>query len=1193
MLNRRTRSLLLALFLVFTGSLVFAQDRQSKVSAKKPTAASMKAGAFIDVNAAGYPESAFSITQLVKDVLISGGSTCSAANVSNVVVSPNLAVTDQNRSWGYFNKATTNFPFAKGIVLTTGYARKTGNNFQGNLSDPLPSGGDADLATALNVNNANLRDATYIEFDFVPASTKVSFRYLFASKEYQSNFTCSISDGFALLLKKVGDPNYTNLALLPNGDPVSVTNIIPANLPCGPKNVQYFAGINNPQIETNFDGRTVPLTATATVIPGQTYHFKMVLADYQDSNFDSAVFLEAGSFDIGVQLLNPAGVELPSSINVCDNAPQVLTASVQGGGATYQWLLGTNPIPGATSASYTATQPGLYTVQVFLPGNTCPGTASVNIVGGTSPTVQNATLTACYTQGNATFNLTSAQTSISTTPGATFTYYINQSDAAAGNANTITNSTAFQSAGQTVYVLVKNGFCSKVAELQLVKAPQITATIATPSILTCTNSQTTLNASASTYPAGSTFTWTTTNGNIVSGANTLNPVVNTAGTYTLTISNTYQPGNITCTATANVTVTGDSAPPTTGLTASKILICSGESVTLTASGGVTYNWVGLTGNGNTQTVSPTTTTTYTVTAVGANGCVSQTPATITIQVSQPITVQNATLFKCYQAGGINYDLTEAQSQITTAPGVTFSYYLNVSDANAGNTNTIANPALFNSAGNQTIYVLVVNGGCRYVVNLQLLATPQTTLTIAQPQQITCNTPQITLNASASVIPAGSTIAWTTTGGGNIVSGANTLTPVVNAGGTYTLTVTNVNQPGNLNCSYTSNITVTQNTTLPVATVTSPVQQICPGESVTLTASGGATYNWVNLTGNGNTQVVSPANTTVYQVFAVGANGCISANPATITIVVGPPVAILAASKSKICVGESVTLTATGGVTYEWVGLPGNGNTQLVSPTVTTTYSVFALGGNGCKVENPTSITIEVVPAIESTLKDVYACAGDSGILDAGSGPNYTYLWNTGATTQTISVNTPGTYSVTISNGTCSKVFSAQLINPALPQFTNVTYENHILTISATNPTGGELEYSSNGGVTWQGSNIFYNMLDNNNYTLLVRVKDAKCGTTLSFFTFVIINAITPNSDGKNDTVDFSGISKYNNFAASIFDRYGQEVFKASKNETSWNGLLRGSLILPTATYWYRVQWENPASKKLEQRSGWILLKNRN
>lgn len=1201
MLNRRTKNLFLALLLVFVGSFANAQKgRDGKGVTSRQTPENMKAGAFIDVNTAAYPESAYSITQLVKDVLISGGSTCSAANVTNVSVSPNLAVTDQNRSWGYFNKATTNFPFAKGIILTTGYARKAGNDFQGTLSDILGSGGDADLAAALGVPNSQLKDATYIEFDFVPASTKVSFRYLFASKEYQTNFPCTISDGFALLLKKVGDP-YTNLAVLPGGaGPVSVTNIHPSTqyqtgdpLVCGAANISYFGGYNIPQIETNFNGRTVPLTATATVIPGQTYHFKMVLADYQDAEFDSAVFLEAGSFDIGVQLLNPAGVSLPSSINVCDNAPQTFTASVQGGGATYQWYLGTNPIPGATNASYTATQPGVYSVQVFLPGNTCPGTASITVVGGTSPTVQNATLTSCYTQGNATFNLTSAQSSISTTPGATFAYYVNQADAVAGNGNTIANPTAFSSPGQTVYVSVKNGFCSKVAELQLIKAPQITATIATPGVLTCTNSQVTLNASSSVYPTGSTFSWTTTNGNIVSGANTLNPVVNTAGTYTLTISNIYQPGNLACTGTANVTVTGDSAPPTTGLTASKVLICSGESVTLTASGGATYNWVGLPGNGATQTVSPTTTTTYTVTAVGANGCVSATPATITVQVTQPITVQNATLLKCYQNGGINYNLTEAQPQITTATGVTFAYYLNAADANAGNTNTIANPASFNSAGGQTIYVLVTNGGCKNVVTLQLLSTSQTTLTINPPQQITCTTPQITLNASSSVIPAGSTITWIATGGGNIVSGANTLTPVVNAGGVYTLTVTNVNQPGNLNCTYTANVTVTQNTTAPVTTVTSTALQICSGESVTLTASGGATYNWTGLTGNGNTQVVSPTSTTTYTVFAVGANGCVSATPATITIIVAPPVAVLTASQMKICAGESVTLTATGGVTYEWIGLPGNGSTQIVSPTSTTTYSVFALGGNGCKVTNPTSITIQVVPAIVSALKDVNVCAGDSGILDAGSGTNYTYVWNTGATTQTISVSTPGTYTVTISNGVCSKVFSAQLINPVLPQFTNISYENHVLTLSTTNPTGGTLEYSADNGFSWQTSNIFYNILDNANYNLLVRVKDAKCSTSISFFTFVIINAITPNSDGKNDIVDFTGISNYNNFAASIFDRYGQEVFKASKNQTFWNGMLRGSLVLPTATYWYRVQWENPASKKLELRSGWILLKNRN
>ncbi|MGG5210347.1 choice-of-anchor L domain-containing protein [Chryseobacterium sp. MIQD13] len=1197
MLNRRIGNLFLALFFALIGSFVFAQNTdRALIPAKKANATSMKAGVFIDVNTPNYPESNYSITQLVKEVLISGGA-CSTSNVSNVTVSPNLAISDPSRSWGFFNKGTTGFPFAKGIVLSTGFAAKAGNNYQGTLNDGINTFGDTDLATALGINNNELRDATYIEFDFVPASTEITFRYLFASKEYAPGFqfACTKSDGFALLLKKATDPTYTNLAVLPgNAGPVSVTNIHPA-IPngCAAINASYFAGINNPMVETNFDGRTIPLTAKATVTPGQTYHFKMVLADFSDRNYDSAVFLEAGSFDIGVKILDPAGVQLPDTVYMCDNAPQTFTASVQAPNVTYQWFLNNNPIAGQTGPSYTATQPGVYSVQVFIQGNTCPGTGTITVVGGTSPTVQNATLTACYAAGNAIFNLPSANASISTTPGATFSYYFNQADALAGNTNTIPSPATYSSpGGQTVYVLVKNGFCSRVAELQLVKAPQMTASILPPAVLTCASSQTTLDASASVYPAGSTFSWATTGGNIVSGGNTLTPVINAPGTYTLTITKTYQPGNVSCTAVASVTVTGDSAPPVTGLTASKVQICNGESVTLTASGGTTYNWTGLPGTGSTQTVSPTTTTTYTVTAVGANGCVSQNPATITIEVSQPITVQDAILHKCY-APGLTYDLTTAQSQITTAGGgVTFTYYVSQADALAGNTNFITTPTAYSPPGNQTIYVLVKNGGCHYVVSLQLLQTAETTLTIAAPQEITCTTPQITLNASASVVPAGSTIAWTASGGGNIVSGANTLTPVVNAGGTYTLTVTNVSQPGNLSCTYTATVTVTQNTTLPTAAVVSSQPRICVGESVTLTASGGVTYNWVGLTGNGNTQVVSPIVTTTYSVYAVAANGCISATPATVTVIVGPPTAGISASKTKICAGESVTLTATGGITYNWVGLTGNGNTQVVSPTVTTTYSVYALGGNGCSSVNPATVTIEVVPAIVSTLEDVYVCVGDTGILDAGAGPNYTYLWSTGATTQTISTNVPGTYTVTISNGVCSKTFTGKLLNPDLPKFTNIVYDNHVLTLTASNPTGGALEYSIDGGVVWQSSNIFYNVLNNTNYHLMVRVVDAKCSTTLDYFTFVISNAITPNMDGINDIIDFSGISGYNHFAASVFDRYGAELFRATKTETVWKGTLKG-LNLATGTYWYKVQWENPASKKLEQRSGWILLKNRN
>ncbi|WET49370.1 choice-of-anchor L domain-containing protein [Chryseobacterium indologenes] len=1193
MLNRRKGSLFLVLFFVFIGSFIFAQNRVVKKGVpSKNNSTTAKAGAFIDINTSNYPESSYSITQLVKDVLISGGG-CASNNVSNVIVYPNLPPSNQNRSWGYFNKGTTNFPFNRGIILSTGFAKNAGNSFVADLNDDLGTGGDVDLATALGIPNDKLADATYIEFDFVAVSSEITFKYLFASKEYQDNFPCNITDGFALLLKKAGDPTYTNMAVLPNGGPVSVTNIRPGYPNCGPKNEAYYGGTNTAQIETNFNGRTIPLTAKATVIPGQTYHFKMVLADFQDPNYDSAVFLDAGSFDLGVSILGPGGVKLPSSVNMCDNTPQTFTASVQVPNVTYQWFLNNNPIPGATNASYTATQPGVYSVKVYIQGSSCPGEATITVVGGTSPTVQNATLTACYVAGNATYNLPLAQPAISTTAGAVFTYYTTLADADAGNANTIPNPTAYQSAGGTVYVRVRNGFCAKVAELTLVKAPQMTGSIAPPSVLTCANSQITLDASASVYPAGATFNWTTTGGNIVSGGSTLNPVINAPGTYTLTISQVYQPGNVNCTAVATVTVTGNSAPPNPSLTAPKLKICKGESITLTASGGATYNWGGgLPGNGNTQTVSPTVTTTYSVTAIGANGCASATPATLTIEVSEPFTAQNAILHKCYQPG-LTYNLKESEGQITTAAGVTFTYYVIQADANAGNANSIATPTAYSpTSANQTIYVRVSNGGCSYVVSLQLLRTAETTLTIAPTQTITCTTPQITLNASASVIPAGSTISWTTVGG-NIVSGANTLTPVVSAGGTYTLTVTNVFQPGNLNCSYNSTVTVTQDKVAPVAALVSSHSRICEGESVTLTASGGATYAWGNgLTGTGNTQTVSPTVTTIYTVTAIGANGCPSAAPATVTVEVGPPIAGVSADKMKICAGESVTLTATGGVTYNWIGLTGNGNTQVVTPTITTEYSVFALGGNGCSSLVPAKVKIEVVPAIVSTLENVYVCAGDNGILDAGAGPNYTYLWNTGATTQTITTKVAGTYSVTISNGVCSKVFTAQLINPDLPEITNVVYTKNILTLTASNPTGGTLEYSINNGVNWQDSNVFNGVLDNTMYHLMVRVKNAKCGTSIDYFTFVLSNAITPNMDGINDTIDFSGISGYKDFAASIFDRYGAEVFKATKEDAIWRGSLKG-INLPTGTYWYRVQWENPANKKLEQRSGWILLKNRN
>ncbi|AZA82864.1 gliding motility protein [Chryseobacterium lactis] len=550
------RNLPLCLFFLVVSTFLFSQTPQSRKSVKEhKSALSARAGAFIDVNAPAYTETNYDIEKLVKDVLISSGTnTCVTPNVSNVKITPNHAVGDANRAWGYFNKAATNFPFKDGIILSTGFARKAGNSFESStLGDTNGGGSDPDLAQVIGVQENRLNDAVLLEFDFVPTTTQIKFNYLIASEEYTGSFPCTFADAFAILLRPTTGGPYVNMAVLPNSaGPVSITNIHPAVQGiCGAVNEQYFAGYNTANVETNFNGRTIPLTATATVTAGQQYHFKMVIADYSDHNYDSAVFLEGGSFNIGVELLDPAGAQLPSDINVCDNVPQVITASVSDPNLVYQWFLNGTLVPGATTNTITATQPGTYTIEVSVPGNPCPGKATIEIHGGFTPQANDATLLLCTTPDITTFDLESIKPSISTTPGAVFKFYENQADAIAQNNNYIQNILNYNgNDGQILYVVVSNGgFCSKTVELTLLKE----------------------------------------------------------------------------------------ATPTAKVKVSKIKICPGESVTLTAEGGDTYLWSNFPGTGNMQTVTLYQTTIFTVYALGTKGCKSLNPATVRVEVTPEIT----------------------------------------------------------------------------------------------------------------------------------------------------------------------------------------------------------------------------------------------------------------------------------------------------------------------------------------------------------------------------------------------------------------------------------------------------------------------------------------------------------------------------------------------------------------------------
>ena len=552
MLNYRIKNYLFLLVLLLVSASLFSQRKPPK---NVVSAVNKKAGAFIDVNAAGYAPSNYTPEQLVKDILINGGSTCSVPNVTNVSITPNQPNTSNTRFWGYFHKGTTNFPFKDGIVLTTGRADQAGNVASG-ASYTIPGAGmdDPDLLVAVPNPDPteHYNDNVMLEFDFVPNSTQVKFNYIFASEEYSGTYPCDYSDAFALLIKPVAGGPYVNLAVLPNNaGPVAMTNIHPLITGfggCPAINEQYFGGYNSsPNIVTNYDGRTTPLTAVADVTPGVAYHFKMVLSDYKDHSYDSAVFIEGGSFDIGIKIVDENGVLLPAEIKMCDNTPKVIKAQVATiPNMTFQWYKDGVLIPGATSISYVATSAGVYTVKVMVPGNNCPGEATIKVVGGTSPTVQNATLKLCTTPTLTTFNLEDSKPMISTTPGAVFKFYANLADAQAQNNSNITNLTNYNGTdGQVLHVLVSNGaFCSRIATLTLRKEEL----------------------------------------------------------------------------------------PVAILNAAKLKICLGESVLLTAGGGVTYEWGDTSATGATRTVTPTKTTTYTVYAIGAQGCKSLQPARVTVEV---------------------------------------------------------------------------------------------------------------------------------------------------------------------------------------------------------------------------------------------------------------------------------------------------------------------------------------------------------------------------------------------------------------------------------------------------------------------------------------------------------------------------------------------------------------------------------
>lgn len=248
-------------------------------------------------------DTSFNVQYLVQNVLLGNG-----VNVSNIQFNGG------SQSIAKFNGINSNIGLSSGLILSTGSVldavgpnnSSSGNAVNGNLGLP----GDTNLTILASLPPGyTTHDAAVLQFDFVPMSDSLKFSYVFASEEYPEYVCSSYNDVFAFFLTgpKPGGGNYSNanLAIIPGTNmAVTINNVNNGSAQsgaCTNINAAYYVdngdGSNpnaNPTVQ--FDGFTVPLEAKAAVVPGQTYHIKIAIADAGDNVFESAVFLLEKSF---------------------------------------------------------------------------------------------------------------------------------------------------------------------------------------------------------------------------------------------------------------------------------------------------------------------------------------------------------------------------------------------------------------------------------------------------------------------------------------------------------------------------------------------------------------------------------------------------------------------------------------------------------------------------------------------------------------------------------------------------------------------------------------------------------------------------------------------------------------------------------------------------------------------------------
>ncbi len=540
----------------------------------------------------------------------------------------------------------------------------------------------------------------------------------------------------------------------------------------------------------------------------------------------------------------------------------------------------------------------------------------------------------------------------------------------------------------------------------------------------CVRDIVTLTSNNSFIAPGSTFSWSTADGSIISNPSGDFIRVDAVGTYELTVFTGA------CTDTETFIVGEDLRTPTALIGPTSDLSCDSTSVTLNAGGTVvgpddTFFWTTDDGefSGSTNTLTPTVVTAGTYVLFVQNlvtGCFDEARVQIGGSGERPVaTIAAPPRINCQ---GDAVLLSSAGSTTNGAP--TYAWTTTNGQLQGATDGPTARAV---APGDYELLITAANG-----------CTARATVTVEQEgfnpdisflpvRTITCDRNQVAISSEVTTTES-VTYEWTTTDG-TIVSGGTSLNPMVAAGGTYRLIVT---EPGE-GCSVSAVVSVAEDRTPPLAVTADTAIINCLEATVELTATGSSTgpdisLSWLDETGS---PVSGPVATSGFYELTVvnGENGCLASDTLTVLVdTLSPVVALVTDATSLSCIRDSVLLTETGnvpGVGYRWSGPEGEEMAAAVTVGTPGTYLLTAVNNsNGCSTADSVTISedrelpvIGVEPALPLTCDRTQVELSGSVANPDGFDLSWSTTGNivSGSNSLTPTVDVAGDYQLTLLN----------------------------------------------------------------------------------------------------------------------------------------------------------------------------------